>query len=645
MHPREGVVKPPDGLPVKLFATFAGPRMRLLRDRRVIRLALTAFLLVLTAFFCRPLLLLLFPGTFAVFLQRQKPYYLSDLLPFAVGTSMAFWVVSFWFLGHGKIPLSCWAWGMIFLAMLLSGVVLWRRDRSVWIPVDREEPIALFLLLAAAILRFSLFWRWPLAPAGADMSMHSYMAALIVATDGVPLSHRPLLPIEGFGAYPAGFQILTALMSILGDMPIYRAAMLMEATALMFLTLAFYSFLRVFWGRPTSAMVALLVTFLPRNPQYFIQWGGDPTLLALAMLVLGLGFLPMLKEQMAWDTWSLGGLLMAASVLTHLIPVVGLLYASIPVAMYVGIHDLARQQGEISRVLRNVLGIGVISSVFVAVCLPHWWSTEVSAAEVEWVKRFQQEWSGGAWGGTLGNAVLTIPQYLTEKLFGGPFLVFSSLGLLTLALRRPALAVACAIWGLTVVGLVINSMYWVLPLSYALYPERVAVLLLLPCALGIAALLDGARELVAKRAFMVWVMAVLVLFVTVRPNEKLFYKGVIPHTLVTPTDLQAMQWIHAHTDPRAVFRNQYGDAGLWIPAIAFRAITDPHLNPFYFDEFRAASRELEARYVYIGKKKALGEPISIQEFESRPDRYRKVYDHDGVMIYESITPPTQAGAE
>jgi hypothetical protein len=630
------------GLRVKFFATFAGLRMRLARDHRVLRLGLTAFLMILLASYCRPLLLL-FPGVLAVLFQRQKQHYLSDLLPSVVGTSIAFWVVSFWFLAYVKVSLSLWAWGMIFLAMLL-GIGLWRRNRSVLILLDREEIVALFLLIAAAILRFSFFWRWPLAPAGADMSMHSYMAALIVATDGVPSSHRPLLPIDGFGAYPAGFQTLTALMSILGGMPIYRAALLTEVTALTFLTLAFYGFLRVFWDRPTSAMVAVLVTFLPRNPQYFIQWGGDPTLLALALLVLGLGFLPRLKEQMPWGTWGLCALTAAASVLTHLIPVIGFVYASIPVAVYKGIRHLSGQRGEIGRVLWNVLGIGVISVLLVAVCLPRWLSTEVSAAEVEWVKRFQQQWSGGAWGGTLANALLTIPQYLTDKLFGGPFLVLSGLGLLTLALRQPSLAIACAIWGLTVVGLVVNSMYWVLPLSYVLYPDRVAMLLLLPCAIAIAALVQSTRTLVARRNFMLWVMAGLVLFVAIRPNEKLLYKGLIPNSLVTPADLQAMQWIQAHTDPRAVFRNRYGDAGLWIPAIAFRGITDPHLNPFYFDEFRAAARGLKAQYVYIGKKKALGEPISIQEFESRQDMYRKVYDHEGVMIYEIITQPTKAGA-
>jgi hypothetical protein len=626
-------------------ATFAPAWLRRARDRSAVGIALTAFLLILLTFFCRPLLLLVFPGIVLTLLQRQQQYYLSDLLPHVVGTSVAFWVVSFWFLAYVRIPLSLWAWGIVLLAMLGAGIMLWRRNRSVLIPLDREEMIPLFLLIAAAILRFSFFWRWPLAPAGADMSMHSYMAALIVVTDGVPSSHRPLLPIDGFGAYPAGFQTLTALMSILGDMPIYRAALLMEVTTLTFLSLAFYCFLRVFWNRPTSAMVALLVTFLPRNPQYFIQWGGDPTLLALALLVLGLGFLPKLKERMLWGPRSLFALIVAASVLTHLIPVIGLLYASIPVAVYLGMRELSGQQGALARVLRNALGIGVISGLLVTACLPHWWSTEVSAAEVEWVRHFQQQWSGGAWGGTLANAVFTIPRYLVDKVFGGPFLMLSGLGWLALALRRPRIALACAIWGLTVVGLVINSMYWVLPLSYAIYPERIAMLLLLPSALGIAALLDSAEQFVAKRDVILWVMASLVAIVALHGNENLFYKGLIPNSLMTAADLRAMQWIQANTDPRAIFRNQYGDAGLWIPAIAFRGISDPHLNPFYFDEFRAASKGLEPRYAYFGKKKALGEPTSVREFESRQDSYPKVYDHEGVMIYEVMAHPTKAGNE
>jgi hypothetical protein len=383
-------------------------------------------------------------------------------------------------------------------------------------------------------------------------------------------------------------------------------------------------------------MGALLVTFLPRNPQYVIQWGGDPTLLALALLVIAAGFLPRFREAMAPGTWALCGLMVAASMFTHLIPAIGFLYSAIPVAVYGGIYGISRRRGEMRYLIRNMLGVGLISGLLFSVGFSSLLSTEVSAAEIEWVLRFQREWSGGAWGGSLGNALITIPYYLLDKIFGGFFLGLGCLGLLTLALRRPYLAIASALWSATVVGLIINSMYWILPLSYAMYPERVALLLLLPFALGIGALLDGLRHRWPKQEVIMWVMVALVLFIAVRENERLLYKGLIPNSLLTKADLLAMRWIRGHTNPGALFHNRYGDAGLWIPAIAFRPITDPHLNPFYFDEFRTASSGLKAQYIYVGKRKVLGEPISVVEFESAPNRYRKVYDQDSVIIYEVV---------
>ena len=113
--------------------------------------------------------------------------------------------------------------------------------------------------------------------------------------------------------------------------------------------------------------------------------------------------------------------------------------------------------------------------------------------------------------------------------------------------------------------------------------------------------------------------------------------------LSSEADLKALHWVAETTAPGTVVQNYYGDAGLWIPAIAFRPLTDPHLNPFIFDEFRAASRGLKAKYVYVGKKKLLGEPIVREEFESKPDMYRKVYNHDGVVILKCVAYVTETG--
>lgn len=312
----------------------------------------------------------------------------------------------------------------------------------------------------------------------------------------------------------------------------------------------------------------------------------------------------------------------------------------IPVLIYIGFCTPLTQRAKIRGVVVNFLGCGMLCGVLVILCLPHLFSTEVSMAEIEWVKHFQRQAAGGAWGGTLANALITIPQYLMQKIFGWPFVILSLLGLLVLVRFWTPIGIPSMICALTVVGLVINSMYGVMPLSYALYPERVALLLVLPFALGIAALCNRARELLPQKNFVLWGIAALIFFAAVRHNEQLLRHGLIANTLVTAADLQAMRWIQENTEAHAVFQNRYGDAGLWLPAIAFRGITDPHLNPFYFDEFRAASSELNARYIYVGKKKLLGPPIAIETFEARPDLYYKAYDHDGVRIYEIITSAT-----
>ena len=152
------------------------------------------------------------------------------------------------------------------------------------------------------------------------------------------------------------------------------------------------------------------------------------------------------------------------------------------------------------------------------------------------------------------------------------------LGFMALACFWSPTTIPSMICVLIVIGLIINSMYWILPFSYAIYPERVVLLLLLPFALGIAALLNGVRQVLTPKQVMLWAVAALILFAAVHHNEKLLYRGLIPNALVTTADLQVMRWIQENTEYSVVSHSRYGDAGLWLPTIAFRGITDPHLN-------------------------------------------------------------------
>jgi hypothetical protein len=72
--------------------------------------------------------------------------------------------------------------------------------------------------------------------------------------------------------------------------------------------------------------------------------------------------------------------------------------------------------------------------------------------------------------------------------------------------------------------------------------------------------------------------------------------------MVGRDDLQAMRWIEAHTRPLDVVCNDYGTAGLWVPALAGRSISAPHLPPFYFDEFRAGSQGRPCAVRYVSRR-------------------------------------------
>jgi hypothetical protein len=79
----------------------------------------------------------------------------------------------------------------------LSLVVFWRRVPRVLARLDWSRPhqLALAVAIALTVVRFVPYGIAEAAP-GADMSMHSYTARLILDADGLPSTYRPLLPVD-----------------------------------------------------------------------------------------------------------------------------------------------------------------------------------------------------------------------------------------------------------------------------------------------------------------------------------------------------------------------------------------------------------------------------------------------------------------
>jgi hypothetical protein len=151
--------------------------------------------------------------------------------------------------------------------------------------------------------------------------------------------------------------------------------------------------------------------------------------------------------------------------------------------------------------------------------------------------------------------------------------------------RRAALPLALAA---LLALLVLNGRASTLPLSVLLYPDRIAVLLLLPVAWLASDALHGRPRLAALCA------------IAMVPHSFVLQRKMLragqDHALATAADLRILSAL-----PDCPIWTNYGDAGQWIPALAARPITYPQVNVLFFDEVESTMRPCAA---FRGEKRA-----------------------------------------
>ncbi len=321
-----------------------------------------------------------------------------------VAVSLAFWVLAFWLLRWLPLPLDAGFRGAS-LAVVIALAVLRVRARPALPragPVDAA--ILAFLLLVVPVLRL-VPMTLAVVPAGADMSMHTYVTALIALADGVPDSYRPLLGIDAFGGFPVGFPTLAALVVKLTGLPPHRAAFVLTAVSHALLTPALYAVARARASRGAALLAALVFSFAVLLPQRFVVWGGNPTVLAIAFAML---FWASLAGFRRWDRWDLllASSSLAAVLAVHTIVFVQLCYlAGIPLAVL----QFSRARRDPSGMLRGAALVALaalLAAPYLASVDPGLASPEAKAI----IRKFVLD-AGGAWHGTLADALWTIPGW------------------------------------------------------------------------------------------------------------------------------------------------------------------------------------------------------------------------------------------
>ena len=107
---------------------------------------------------------------------------------------------------------------------------------------------------------------------------------------------------------------------------------------------------------------------------------------------------------------------------------------------------------------------------------------------------------------------------------------------------------------------------------------------------------------------------------------------------VTANDLALMEWMNKNLPADAVIANNYGDAGIWIPALAFRAATHPHSNPFYFDEIDEWRLRTAPRYLFLGAKRFYDVQYNLDDVLRSPAAYRAIHSVGEARLFLIVDP-------
>lgn len=584
------------------------------------------------------LLIVCFPGILMLFLRNLSPTHTPiEKLPMAITYSFAWWIIGFWFLRLIPVPLDVFVYMTLGISAAASVYILSRRTLK---RKPKRAPIRAhaFAVLFFAILAFPIIYvtAHTIAPSGPDASMHAYLAARIADENGFPKTMKPLVPVDQFGFYPIGLPIIVAVMMKLNHLPVYTNMLIVTALTCWLYAALFYTLLRQRFSMFISATVAIIISWVLSEPYDIIGWGAIPTVLSFDLLLLVCSLI-FQKRHTRFDVILIVLLWYVAFTIHYMLPVA---------SIYVGLCVLPFYRKAIPGLLQGVKPVWIL--FLIIVCIPFAWHIKdypfhVSKTVSAYVATLQRNDLSVQTGAPIQVIAVAAATYMRTHIPYLLLLVYGcSLGIL-IAINRRYVAMHIAFL-LSLFLLIVNSRYWLIPLSALLYPDRIILLGTLPVGIGIAEALSASMAYIYRTVIIhtrrnyILLQCVILAFLAhiFIPTIRITYrKWRTLHTLsvVTHQDIRAMSWLATHTTPTDIIMNNYYDAGIWIPAIAGRSITFYHSNPIDMDKL--ASHALQPNFAYIGQQSLTQNGTDpVQEYlRTHLDSYTLVYSEDAVRIY------------
>ena len=345
-----------------------------------------------------------------------------------------------------------------------------------------------------------------------------------------------------------------------------------------------------------------------RGLQETIYWGGYPTVAGFAVGLLSARALFDLARRPSLGTGAVAGLLLASIPLVHGISGAVWVYVCGPLILLAGIGKVRRWRP---------VGAAAVTAVSFGAYLA-FGKTEMDDRAQEWTRAYQSGFAPKEEGiALLQNAFADIVRWGGEESSAA---WLAGVGWL-LARRRWGEAGLLLVGAALILGVVVNSAFWVLPGSIALYPERAPYLLNALSTLALA-LAWRSLPLWSRQLRRTWAVLGLLLVAACVPKYLDRYQRTVTLVSVPPERRQAMSfpvvgreeyealvWCRDHFDPtRDMVNAKYNTAGSYLTPVAGIATDSWHLHCFIlpFQEAIFNSRPFTHRFVVLATE---GDPV------------------------------------
>jgi hypothetical protein len=495
------------------------------------------------------------------------------------------------------------------LAVLLVSVRQLSPPRS--LPRARQPGMIFWWLAACALLSMAVVFlqiRDTPVPLWKDSPTHAQTIAMILA--------QGHLPTDAF--YHFGFHSIAALLVQLSGASIPAAMLILGQLLIVQIGLSMFLLTRRLTGSDIAALVgAVCVWFLSPTPAYWITWGRYPLLLGAALLPLALVFAMDFIDAPRAAGALLAALMFGGLAFAHArLAVCYLVF----VALYLA-HRIWRDHRAVRAQVLFALALAPMALLLAMRAVAQWtgWQARLPAAA------------------DLVDLSTAIAISLTHH---GPLLLaLAAIGLVAALWRRRRGAWLVVVWFSALAGVSLIGGEF-LPLPY------VVLLGFVPVSIFVGDGMDFLYTQMAGRARQATVMWSVTLLIVSALGARDMISVINPATILfTRADQEAMTWIDGHT-PRAArvlvnsdvwFGSGFSpsDGGVWIPFLTGRPI-DYVTSPTVTEraDIAVLARWIDAHhidFVYLSEKAGV---LRRADFACVPDRYARVYDQDGVTIFQ-----------